>query len=79
MKRITFTNHALDMLSERGFFKETIEDVISAPDWEQKTGSEIYFAFKRIENRVLRVVAKQINPEETKVITFYFDRRLGSS
>ena len=76
MKIITFTNHALEMLSERGFSKETIEDAISAPDWEQKTGSEIYYAFKRIENRVLRVVAKPISPEETKVITFYFDRRL---
>jgi len=77
MKTITFTNYAIEMLSEREFSKETIEDVISAPDWEQRTGSEIYYAFKRIGNRVLRVVAKQISPEETKVISFYFDRRLG--
>jgi hypothetical protein len=76
MKRITFTYHALDMLTEREFSKETIVDTISAPDWEQKTESEIYYAFKRMGNRVLRVVAKQIGPEEIKVITFYFDRRL---
>ncbi len=60
MANISFTKHAEDMLNERKFTKEEIISVIENPDWrkEDEQETEVWNAFKRIQNKVLRVVIK---------------------
>lgn len=74
LKDIKFTKHAEDMLIERGFQRDFIENVVSQPEWTERGEVEMWYAFKRIEKKVLRVVVKGENP--STVITMYFDRRI---
>ncbi len=74
MKDINFTKHAEDMLVERGFQKEMIKEIVAKPEWKDKGEGDTWYAFKRIDGKVLRVVVKGENP--SIVITMYFDRRL---
>lgn len=74
MKGINFTKHAEDMLVERGFQKEMIKEIVAKPAWKDKGEGDTWYAFKRIDGKVLRVVVKGENP--SIVITMYFDRRL---
>ena len=74
MKTASFTKHAEHMLIERKFQKEVIEDIIAQPEWTETGEGDIWYAFKRLGRRILRVVVKGNNP--STVITMYFDRRL---
>lgn len=74
LKDINFTKHAEDMLVERGFRKEMIEEIVTKPEWKDKGEGDTWHAFKRIGGKVLRVVVKGDKP--FTVITMYFDRRL---
>ncbi|MBM4065324.1 MAG: DUF4258 domain-containing protein [Planctomycetes bacterium] len=74
LKDIKFTKHAEDMLAERGFQKETIIEIVAKPEWKNKGEGDIWYAFKRIGGKVLRVVVKGNKP--FTVITMFFDRRL---
>lgn len=74
MKDINFTKHAEDMLVERGFQKDFIENVVSQPEWAERGEGDMWYAFKRIGKKVLRVVVKGDKP--SMVITMYYDRRL---
>lgn len=74
MIKINFTKHATDMLIERRFQRELIEDIVAHPEWVEKDDEDIWFAFKRIDRKVLRVVIRGSDP--ALVVTMYFDRRL---
>jgi hypothetical protein len=73
-KDIKFTKHAEDMLVERGFRKEMVEEIVNKPEWKNKGEGDTWYAFKRIGKKVLRVVV--IGSKPFTVITLYFDRRL---
>jgi len=77
MVKVSFTKHAEDMLKERIFAKEEIISIISNPDWKGNDESdiEIWHAFKRIGDKVLRVVIKG-RGETYSVVTMFYDRRL---
>jgi spore maturation protein CgeB len=75
MSRIKFTKHAEDMLKERNFTKHEILSVIEKPDWKEEKQEEIWHAFKRSQNKVLRVVIKG-KEEPYTVITMFYDKRL---
>ncbi len=58
MAAIGFTKHASDMLIERKFTEGQIVSIIENPDWKKEKEGDVWHAFKRVENRVLRVVIK---------------------
>ncbi len=72
---IEFTKHAEDMLVERGFEREFIVQVVLNPDWVEERGETEWHAFKRIGNKVLRVVVSGKVPP-FRVVTMFYDRRL---
>jgi spore maturation protein CgeB len=55
---IKFTKHAENMLKERNFTKNDILSVIENPDWKEEKEEKVWHAFKRSQNKVLRVVVK---------------------
>ena len=74
-----FTAHAVQMLVERRIEREWVDHVLAEPDGvhEKEDGTVHYVgAIARCGGRVLRVV---INPssEPPRVVTAFFDRRLG--
>lgn len=73
--KVRFTKHAEDMLRERNFPRELIVEAVLNPDWTERETEEIWHAFKRVGERVLRVVVKG-NQEPYLVITEFFDRRV---
>ena len=77
MIEVSFTKHAEDMLQERNFAREEIISIISNPDWlgNDESDVKIWHAFKRIGEKVLRVVIKG-RKEPYIVITMFYDRRL---
>jgi len=74
-ERVRFTKHAEDMLRERELPRELVVDTVLNPDWTERETEEIWHAFKRVGERVLRVVVKG-NQEPYLVITEFFDRRV---
>jgi hypothetical protein len=64
-----------DMLKERNFTKNEILSVIEKSDWKEEKEDEIWHAFKRSQNNVLRVVIKG-GEEPYTVITMFYDKRL---
>jgi len=77
MVKVSFTRHAEDMLKERKFTKEEIISIISNPDWRQNDEQEtdVWNAFKKVGDKVLRIVAKG-REEPYTVITMFYDKRL---
>lgn len=75
MKKIHFTKHAEAMLRERGLPRELVVETVLHPDWTEKETEEIWHAFRRVEEKVLRVVVKGKRVPYL-VITAFFDRRL---
>ena len=66
-----------DMLIERKFTEGQIVSIIENPDWKEEKEDDVWHAFKRVENRVLRVVIKG-KEEPYTVITMFYDKRLRS-
>ena len=77
MMRVKFTKHAEDMLKERNFTKYEILSVIEKPDWKEEKENEMWHAFKKSQNKVLRVVIKG-RKEPYTVMTMFYDKRLRS-
>lgn len=77
MVKVKFTKHAEDMLIERKFTKENIISVIENPDLKENDEheNEIWHVFKKIGEKVLRVVIKGRN-EPYIVVTMFYDKRL---
>ncbi|HEY9245322.1 MAG TPA: DUF4258 domain-containing protein [Candidatus Methanoperedens sp.] len=65
------------MLIERKFTEGQIVSIIENPDWKEEKEDDVWHAFKRVENRVLRVVIKG-KEEPYTVITMFYDKRLRS-
>ena len=72
---VKFTKHAEDMLIERGFSRSTIIKAIEKPDWTGKKDDDSWYAFQRINNKVLRVVVRN-EDDSYIVITMFYDRRV---
>jgi hypothetical protein len=72
---VNFTDHAEDMLKERKFRREFIVDIVNNPDWKSTCEDGIWHAFRRVNQKVVRVVVKGKQKPYT-VITEYYDRRL---
>ena len=75
MEKVHFSKHAKDMLQERELSKELVVDTVLNPDWTEWETEEVWHAFRRVGERVLRVVVKG-EKEPYLVITAFFDRRL---
>ena len=61
------------MLKERKFEREFVIDVDN-PEWREE-GGDIWYAFRRVGERVVRVVVRG-KEKPYIVVTVYFDRRL---
>lgn len=72
---VEFTKHAENMLVERGFDRDFIVQVVFQPDWTEERGSDEWHAFKRVGNKVLRVVVAGKQPP-FRVVTMFYDRRV---
>ena len=75
MVKVKFTKHAEDMLIERKFTKENIISVIENPDLKENYEDDIWHVFKKIGDKILRVVIKGRN-EPYIVVTMFYDKRL---
>ena len=78
MKEYELSNHALEMLSERGISEEWLRSVIESADIEEvdEDGNVHYLkAIPEYDSRVLRVIVNP-NTDPVRVITLFFDRRL---
>ena len=80
MKGFALTEHAADMMRQRGIPVKWIEQAIKAPDKtevREREGTKHYIrAIKERGGRYLRVVvSKETDP--ARIITMFFDRRLG--
>ena len=66
---------ACGMLKERKFEREFVIDVVLNPEWREEGEGDIWYAFRRVGERVVRVV---VRGEEKPyiIVTVYFDRRL---
>ena len=71
---IRYTGHALDVLRERKLSKELVESVILSPEWKEPVSTDVWCGFKRIGQKVLRVVVKG-KRAPLIVITAYYDQR----
>jgi hypothetical protein len=72
---LKFTKHAENMLEERQIDRNLVEAAIRRPDWTENAENEIWYAFKRVGPKVLRIVVKGVK-EPFTVITLYYDKRL---
>jgi len=74
MIKVNFTNHAKDMLNERQFTEEEIISALSERDWSEndEIETEIWHAFKKIDEKVLRVVVKAMASIQRLKITSIF-------
>ena len=79
MSTYGFTEHAYDMLKERGIKKSWVDQTIRNPDMLQNSddGTVHYIkAIREYGSRHLRVIVNQ-HAQPKRIITVFFDRRLG--
>lgn len=73
--KVTFSKHARAMLKERGLKRDFVAEVVRNSEWRERGGGNVWYAFKRVGKKVLRVVVA--DEGKTQVVeTQYFDRRL---
>lgn len=72
---LKFTKHAEDMLEERQIDRDLVEAAIRRPDWTETAEHDVWYAFKRVGSKVLRIVVKGAR-EPFTIITLYYDKRL---
>ncbi len=65
------TKHAQERLEERSIKAEWVYETIKSPDDIQIISKNEIRYWKKIGNKILRVVA---NPERERIITAFFDR-----
>jgi len=71
-----FSQHALDVMHERGISRIWVLDTLKSPSVKMSITDNEEHYFKQIgdaENRCLKVV---YNPEFRRVVTAYFDRNM---
>lgn len=73
--KIKFTKHAEDILKERNIDITFVEDAVRNPDWKEYAEDELWYAFKRVEGKVLRVVIKG-RKKPYMIVTMYYDGRV---
>ncbi len=80
MPDITLSAHAKDMLKERSLPEEWVWRTIANPDRKKKSTDDdnMHYskAIKEKGGRVLHVVVNQ-NVHPHRIVTVFFDRRLG--
>ena len=75
---VQFTEHAKNMLKERKFTKKLIVDTVLNPDSKDVGEQSVWYAIRKLEHKVLRVVVTGEQKPYT-VITMYYDRRLAKT
>ena len=75
---VQFTEHAQDMLKERKLDRKLIVDIVLNPDSKDVGDKNVWYAFRKVEHKVLRVVVTGKQKPYT-VITIYYDRRLAKA
>ncbi len=73
--KVVLTKHAKAMLKERGLQRKFVEDVVRNPEWRDVGAGSVWYAFKRVGSKVLRVVVADEGATQI-VKTQYFDRRM---
>ena len=78
MEDFQFTNHAINMVSERNIQDEWISAALNQPDKIEFINNEELHYIKQIKengNRFLKIV---VNPfsQPKRIITIFFDRRI---
>jgi len=58
MERVRFTKHAEHMLRERGLPRDLVVETVLRPDWTERETEEVWHAFRRVANKVLRALLK---------------------
>jgi len=79
MSDIELSAHAKDMLFERNILEEWVWRTINTPSKKRKGSDDNMHYTKPIkerEGRVLHVVVNQ-NVQPNRIVTIFFDRRLG--
>lgn len=80
MSDFIFSEHANDMLNERKINKAWVDLAVNDPDTKQDNsvdGTVHYIKrIKEYNNRYLRVVVNS-SDQPIKIVTLFFDRRLG--
>lgn len=79
MPEIELSIHAKDMLAERNILEEWVWRAINSPQKKKRQPDNTVHYTKPIKERggrVLRVVVN-INVQPNRVVTVFFDRRLG--
>ncbi len=69
--KIIFSSHAEKRINERGINKEKVIDTINLPDYTISRSNNETEAFKKINNRLLKVAYFQ-GQSYIKVITLYY-------
>ncbi|MEA1999796.1 MAG: DUF4258 domain-containing protein [Euryarchaeota archaeon] len=72
---VEFTKHAEDMLKERKFDRAFIVGVVDNPERKERGVDDVWYAYQRVGNKVVRVVVKG-KQKPYIIITMYYDRRL---
>jgi hypothetical protein len=72
---VEFTKHAEDMLKERKFDRAFIVEVVDNPERKERGVGDVWYAYRRVGDKVVRVVVKGKQKPYT-IITMYYDRRL---
>ena len=79
MEDFVYTEHALDMLGERKIKDEWVRRTLEAPERkEQKEDGTVDFLrpIEESDNHYLRVAVNP-NARPPRIITVFFDRRIG--
>jgi Domain of unknown function (DUF4258) len=83
MDNVEFTEHALEMLHERKIPKAWVFQIIDKPSIIEHdlTNKTIHYIgpVQEFGNRKLRVIVSPLKEKMVKVITVFFDRRLGTA
>ncbi|MBI1956766.1 MAG: DUF4258 domain-containing protein [Acidobacteria bacterium] len=76
---VEWSRHAREMLKERAIQEEWVLETLQSPDrYEKGPGGQSYYikSIPEYGNRFLRVVVNR-NVSPNRIVTVFFDRRLG--
>ena len=76
---VQWSRHAREMLKERGIQEDWVLETLQSPDrYEKGPGGQDYYikSIPEYGSRFLRVVVNR-NVSPNRIVTVFFDRRLG--
>jgi len=75
---VHYTEHAQDVVTERGLSPQWIAHALSNPELTEEPGDGTVHYLARIAERANRVLRVVVNPESrpARVVTAFFDRRM---